>query len=116
MLVAYGVFAAYAFGFLMNMWFWPFITGATMGDNASLAYVPGGPIAENLHRFVVFMLLTSSLGWDTGRAITNAVAIAVLGPGVLAVMRRAVRRANFDAPVVFVEPAVGERHDVPRAG
>ncbi len=61
---------------------------------------------------MVFTLLTSSLGWDIGRAITNAVAIAVLGPGVLALMRR----ANFDAPVVFVEPAVGERHDVPRAG
>src|SRR5699024_11043213 len=27
MLVAYGIFVAYAFGFLMNMWFWPFTAG-----------------------------------------------------------------------------------------
>lgn len=101
MLVVYGVFAAYAFGFMMNMWFWPFIAGDTMGDNAGLAYIPGGPLLENLHRFVVFTVVTSSLGWDTGRAVTNAIAIVVLGPPVLAVLRRAVRRANFDAVVEF---------------
>ena len=36
---------------------------------------------ENLQRFVVFTITTSSLGWDTGRAITNALAILALGPG-----------------------------------
>lgn len=102
LLVGYGIVAAYGFGLLMNMWFWPFVTGATMGDNAGLAYIPGGPIGENLHRFLVFTLFTSTLGWDTGRAITNTVAILVLGPAVLAVLRRAVRRANFDPVVEFV--------------
>ena len=48
---------------------------------------------ENLHRFAVFTLLTSTAGWDTGRAITNTVAILVLGPAVLATLRRAARRA-----------------------
>lgn len=104
MLVGYGILAAYGFGMLMNLWFWPFITGATMGDNAGLAYIPGGPIGENLHRFLVFTLFTSTLGWDTGRAITNTVAILVLGPAVLAVLRRAVRRANFHPVVEFVTP------------
>lgn len=104
LLVGYGIVAAYGFGLLMNMWFWPFVTGATMGDNAGLAYIPGGPIGENLHRFLVFTLFTSTLGWDTGRAITNTVAILVLGPAVLAVLRRAVRRANFDPVVEFVSP------------
>lgn len=104
MLVGYGILAAYGFGMLMNMWFWPFITGATMGDNAGLAYIPGGPIGENLHRFLVFTLFSSTLGWDTGRAITNTVAILVLGPAVLAVLRRAVRRANFHPTVEFVSP------------
>lgn len=102
LLVGYGIVAAYGFGLLMNLWFWPFVTGATMGDNAGLAYIPGGPIGENLHRFFVFSLFTSTLSWDTGRAITNTVAILVLGPAVLAVLRRAVRRANFDPTVEFV--------------
>ena len=45
---------------------------------------------------MVFTLISSTAGWDTGRAITNAVAIAVLGPAVLAVLRRARRRARFE--------------------
>jgi energy-coupling factor transport system substrate-specific component len=44
---------------------------------------------------------TSTLGWDTGRAVTNLVAIVVLGPAVLFTLRRAARRAAFDAPVRF---------------
>jgi len=120
MLVGYGVFAAYAFGLLMNMWFWPFLTGSTMGESSTLAYVPGAPIGENLHRFLVFTLFTS-FGWDTGRAVTNAVAILVLGPAVLAVLRRAVRRANFAPAIRFDPPGAGnpavprpEEHPSPR--
>lgn len=97
LLVVYGVFAAYFFGLLMSLWSWPFLAGAT----TQLSFVPGAPLLDNLHRFAVFTVLTSTLGWDTGRAITNAVAIVLLGPAVLAVLRRAARRAAFDAPVSF---------------
>ena len=45
---------------------------------------------------------TTSLGWDTGRAITNALLILVAGAPVLAALRRAARRASFGAPVEFV--------------
>lgn len=93
MLVAYGVAAAYLFGFLMNLWFWPY----ALGSGTDLSFVPGDPLLDNLHRFVVFTVTTSTLGWDTGRAITNAVAIVVLGPAVLATLRRAARRASFGA-------------------
>lgn len=91
MLVGYGIFAAYAFGMLMNLWFWPFAVGA----GTSVSFVPGGGLAENLHRFFVYSVTSSALGWDTGRAITNAVAIVVFGPAVLATLRRASRRATF---------------------
>jgi energy-coupling factor transport system substrate-specific component len=97
LLVAYGVFAAYFFGLLMSLWSWPFLAG----DSAQLGFVPGAPPADNLRRFAVYTVLTSTLGWDTGRAVTNAAAIVLLGPGVLAVLRRASRRAAFDAPVTF---------------
>jgi hypothetical protein len=68
------VLAAYVFGFLMNLSFWPF----SVGQATELSYVPGAPPLENLHRFLIYTLTTSTLGWDTGRAITNAVAIVVL--------------------------------------
>jgi energy-coupling factor transport system substrate-specific component len=49
-------------------------------------------------------VVTSTVGWDTGRALTNLVAIVLLGPAVLVALRRAARRAAFDAPVEF-DPA-----------
>jgi len=107
LLAGYGVLAAYLFGALMNMWYWPFVTGAMDESLAGLAYIPGGPLAENLHHFLIYTLLTSTLGWDTGRAITNAVAIVILGPPVLAVLRRAGRRARFRPPVAFHPAASG---------
>ncbi|WP_247665989.1 ECF transporter S component, partial [Nocardiopsis sp. B62] len=100
MLVGYGVLAAYAFGFVMNMWFWPF----TAGVDTQLSFVAGAPVLENLQRFTVFTLYTSTWNWDTGRALTNTVAILLAGPAVLAALRRASRRAAFDAPVAFTAP------------
>jgi energy-coupling factor transport system substrate-specific component len=98
MLIVYGVVAAYLYGLLMNLWGWPFIAGLEVpGHDASqIAYVPGGPLGENLRRFLVYTLLTSTGGWDTGRAITNAIAIAVLGPTVLTTLRRAARKARIE--------------------
>lgn len=104
MLSVYGAFSAYFFGALMNFWFWPLAVGAG-AEHGSLAFVPGDPILENLKRFLVFNVFTSIGGWDTGRAITNVVAITVLGPAILAVLRRAVRKASFGAPVEFSQPA-----------
>lgn len=96
MLAVYGIAAAYAFGLLMNLSSWPFTLGiAVPGATDSLAMVPGDPIWENLQRFGIFTLLTSFWGWDTGRAITNALLIVTLGPAVLATLRRAARRARY---------------------
>jgi len=96
MLVGYGIFAAYFFGFLMGLWFWPFLTGIEFGANAgSISFIPGDPVFENLRRYIAYTLVNTSLAWDTGRAITNAVAISVLGPAVLATLRRASRKASY---------------------
>ena len=40
-------------------------------------------------------MITSTGSFDTGRAITNAVAIIVLGPAVLTTLRRAARRVTI---------------------
>jgi len=102
MLTAYGIVVAYGFGFLMNLSFWPFAIGIDApGTEGGISYVPGDPVPENLHRFVTYTVVTSTFGWDTGRAIANTVAIVVLGPMVLTVLRRASRRASFAASVTF---------------
>lgn len=96
MLIVYGVVVAYLFGLLMNLYGWPFLAGTDIADHANLAYVPTDSLLDNLHRFGIYTLVTSTGGWDTGRAITNAVAIALVGRPVLVVLRRAARRASYD--------------------
>ena len=51
-----------------------------------------GPL-HNLRTFAAYTLITSTGSFDTGRAITTAVAVVVLGPAVLTTLRRASRRA-----------------------
>ena len=92
MLAAYGVVAAYLFGLLLNLSSWPFVLGIAVPGHSGLSFVPGDPLGENLHRFLAFTLITSTGSFDTGRAVTNAVAIVVLGPAVLTTLRRAARR------------------------
>lgn len=112
MLIGYAIFVSYAYGFLMNLTTWPFLIGieSTVTD-ANVAFVAGAPMLENLHRFVLYTVFTTSAGWDTGRAITNAIAIGVLGPAVLNTLRRAARRAAYrspaskDAGIPGVDPA-----------
>jgi energy-coupling factor transport system substrate-specific component len=99
MLVGYGLIAGIGYGFLLNLWFWPFTTGL----ESALSYEPGAPLSENLSRFLVFCLVTS-LGFDIPRAIGNAVLIALLGGPVLRMLRRTAKVAAFDAVAVFDEP------------
>jgi energy-coupling factor transport system substrate-specific component len=96
MLAAYGVVAAFFFGFMLNLQFWPF----SVDPGSSIAYLPGAAFATQWHRYLLFDT-TTSLGWDTGRAITNAICIVLIGPAALATFRRAARRASFRAPVSF---------------
>ncbi|WP_392390953.1 ECF transporter S component [Nocardioides sp. LHD-245] len=97
LLTAYGVVSAYLYGLLMNLQGWPFMAGVQVPgqDSTEISYLPGAPLLDNLHHFVVYTLLTSTGGWDTGRAITNALAIVLLGPAVLVTLRRAARRARI---------------------
>ena len=96
LLMAYGAVAAMAFGLLMNLWFWPFLTGS----DSAISFVAGAPILDNLRRLLLFSAATS-LAWDIGRVITTALLVGVTGSAVLAVLRRAARRAAFGAVPVF---------------
>lgn len=96
MLAGYAAVSALLYGALLNLWFWPFGAGTT----TSFSFVPGAGFVHNLHSFILFDV-TTSLGFDIPRAVTNGVLVLVLGRPVLAALRRASRRAAFDVPVVI---------------
>ncbi|MCC2031310.1 ATP-binding cassette domain-containing protein [Microbacterium allomyrinae] len=85
MLCVYGVVASYVFGLLMNLWFWPF----AVGFGTEISYDGAAPLGMNLSNFLLYSLVTSTLTWDTLRAITTVVGILVVGRAVLAAFRRA---------------------------
>lgn len=91
MLAAYGAIAAFAYGLVLNLWFWPF----TAGLPAAIAFTPGAPLADNLLAWLRFTLVTS-MGYDIPRAVLTVVLIVLAGPTVLIALRRVARRANFD--------------------
>lgn len=99
MIAAYGFLAAFAYGTFTNLAGWPFIDQLA----SNIAFDPDAPAPENLARFITYCLATS-LGWDLGRAITTVVLTLTLGPAILKALRRATRRAAFEAPVTFEDP------------
>ena len=92
-LATYGAVAGLFYGVAMNLYGWP----QGIGVGTGLSLVPGDPVWSNLHRFLIYSL-TTSLGWDIGRALTNFVLIMVTGKAVLATLRRAARKAAFAPP------------------
>lgn len=101
LLVCYGIAASYVFGLIMNLWYWPFAVGMDTG----ISYAPGAPIGQNLASFGLYSLVTSTLTWDTVRAITTALGLALVGRAALA----ALRRAKLGRPVT-------PRSSAPRGG
>lgn len=97
LLVSYSAISSLLYGALLNLSFWPF----ALGEHTQLSFDAHAGVLANLHAFFLFTLATS-LGWDVGRALTTAVLVLITGPAVLAALRRAARRAAFEAPVEFV--------------
>jgi energy-coupling factor transport system substrate-specific component len=93
MLAGYGFLAAFAYGTVMNMAGWPFMSALA----SNVAFDPHAPVAANLARFVAYCLATS-LGWDLGRAVVTVVLTLTLGAAVLRALRFP---AAFETPVTF---------------
>ena len=90
-LAVYGWLTGFAFGAVMNLWFWPFALG-----DGPLSWHPGLALGETIHRYYSFYVATS-LAWDAAGAVANAVLIVVTGGALLASLRRFAVRL---APVV----------------
>ena len=93
MLAGYGMVSAFVYGWLMDFAFWPFL----LGGQTALSFDPAAGVLENLHRFVLYNLATS-MGWNLGRAVTNAALVVLVGTPLLRLLRRTARRAGFADP------------------
>ncbi|MFD6424297.1 ECF transporter S component [Streptomyces sp. NPDC060198] len=99
LLAAYGALASLLYGTVMNLYGWTIVPGLGSG----ISFVAGDPVHENLVRFLAYCL-TTSLGWDLGRAALTVVLTLAVGPVLLRALRRATRRASFEARVTFEGP------------
>jgi energy-coupling factor transport system substrate-specific component len=85
-LAAVGALAGYAFGAVMDIWDWTFYRSAP-----GLGFHAGMPAATALAHFGKFYLATS-LGYDSFRAVGNAVMVVALGLPVIVALDRLRRR------------------------
>jgi energy-coupling factor transport system substrate-specific component len=82
LLATFGFVWGYAFGAIMNLWFWPYLGGSTAGSSGVVKYA-------------VFYLATSAF-WDTGRAIVNFILLLLLTGPVLKVFDRFKKRFEVE--------------------
>jgi energy-coupling factor transport system substrate-specific component len=88
-LAAFSGLWGFLFGFVMNVWFWPYAIGP-----AEQYWQPGITFVETLRRYTAFYLATSLI-WDVLRAVGNVLVILALGRPTLHALRRFQRRFAF---------------------
>jgi energy-coupling factor transport system substrate-specific component len=99
--IALGVYAyvsSVAYGFLMTLWFWPFL-----GTGNAFLYTPGLALLPALVRYTRFYGLTS-LPWDTGRALLANVPLVVILARPLGRLLGRIRE-RFEAEIVLTSDA-----------
>lgn len=79
----------FAYGAIMNIWFWPFAVGS-----AQMYWEPGITVQETVQRYAFFYMVTSFV-WDGLRAVGNLLLVAVVGAGMLRILRRFHQRFEF---------------------
>ena len=77
------------YGAIMNIWFWPFVSGS-----ANEYWEPGISLINTLRRYAVFYMATS-LVWDVMRLAGNTILIMAFGMPTLRVLRRFQQRFAF---------------------
>lgn len=88
-LAVFSAMWGFAYGAIMNIWFWPFAIGS-----AQMHWEPGISAGETLQRYAVFYAVTS-LVWDGLRAAGNLLLVAVVGAGMLRILRRFQQHFEF---------------------
>lgn len=89
-LAGFGALWGFLYGAIMNIWFWPFVTGP-----AAQYWEPGVSLREVLERYAAFYVATSLI-WDGFGAAGNVLLVSVFGLPTLRALRRFQRRFAFD--------------------
>jgi energy-coupling factor transport system substrate-specific component len=95
MTTAFGAFAGFGYGALMNLYSWPFATPGT-ASNAGLYWTPTLTFIESIERYVTFYLVTSFVH-DATRAVATALLIVIAGAPVLRMLTRFRTRAVWSS-------------------
>ena len=84
---SYGFVAAFLYGLLINLYFWPV---AFSGDSV-IGWQPGIGLAETVRHYISFYTITSA-GWDAVGALFNLLILAALGSPLTELLSRFRRR------------------------
>lgn len=90
LLSAFGAFWGLFYGVIMNLWFWPFLTGA-----AGQSWIQSASFMENIQRYGVYYLATSIV-WDVTRSVGNTLIMLVLARPVIQIFHRFKVRLSFN--------------------
>ncbi len=87
LLIAYGAVWGLLYGALLNLYFWPFISGPQ-------SWAPGLSLLETLQRYLTFYTVTSFI-WDLSCAAGNIGLLFFLSPPLLHILERFQRRTRI---------------------
>lgn len=92
MLAVWGLLLGFAFGVLMNVYFWPYVFSAAQSE---MYWQPGLSLAEAVKRYALFYAVTS-LWWDVARAVGNLILLLLFAAPVVRLLRRFQQRFYFE--------------------
>jgi len=88
-LAAFSALWGILYGFIMNLWFWPFLAASP-----GTAWSQSANFAENLQGYAAYYLGTSVV-WDVTRAIGNIFIFSIMTRPVIKILNRFIRRFTF---------------------
>ena len=96
------------YGAIMNIWFWPFVSGTP-----DQYWTPGVAFIDTLRRYALFYA-TTSLVWDVMRLVGNSALIVAFALPTLRVLRRFQARFDFvyqpwERPAARLRPTPGQQ-------
>jgi energy-coupling factor transport system substrate-specific component len=89
-LAGYAGLCGLFYGVVINLWFWPFMTGP-----ADQYWQAGVGLAATVQRYAVYYVATSLL-WDVFAVAGNMLLVAVFGAATLRALRRFHQRFDFE--------------------
>ena len=89
-LAAFSAVWGITYGFIMSLWFWPFLA-----VSPGMGWSQSADLLVNIQRYLAYYLGTS-LVWDITRAIGNMIVFSVMSRPVIKILKRFIQRFKFE--------------------